>query len=125
MTSGAERIAAERQRQKAKEHFTAEHDAEHIHGELALAACCYAAPERLFTRFEHAVGVAFTDPWPRGWEDGWDKRSSYGENRTGQPQEGSDRPPDPASYSKEERIDLLTKAGALCAAEIDRLLRLQ
>ena len=33
--------------------------------------------------------------------------------------------PDPATYTDEERIDLLTKAGALIAAEIDRLLRAQ
>lgn len=32
-------------------------------------------------------------------------------------------PPCPSTYSDEERVDLLVKAGALIAAEIDRLLR--
>ena len=43
--SGAERIAAERQRQVEREGWTADHDAQHTDGSLAWAAVCYAAPE--------------------------------------------------------------------------------
>jgi hypothetical protein len=41
---GAYMILAERQRQVQAEHWTAEHDSGHTHGELALAAICYACP---------------------------------------------------------------------------------
>jgi hypothetical protein len=46
--SGVERIADERLRQIMTEGYSAEHDDGHIHGELAMAAACYAAPERLY-----------------------------------------------------------------------------
>jgi hypothetical protein len=97
--SGVERIADERLRQIMTEGYSAEHDDGHIHGELAMAAACYAAPERLYEMRE-----AFCDPWPFDEED--DKR----------------QPPDRRT-SPEARIRLLEKAGALIAAEIDRLLR--
>lgn len=113
---GIERIAAERQRQIDKERWTPEHDDEHEDGELALAAVCYAAPEPIFVHEErsvqanssrgidsnvysypHRVVRGYWDPWP--WDDEWDKRE------------------------KHDRIRQLTIAGALIAAEIDRLLR--
>lgn len=108
--SGIERIAAERQRQISEEGWTPEHDAGHIQGELALAACCYAMPVQLYQQnrpypLAHA-GVYFCDPWP--WQDRWDKRKQGG------------NVPRLASTT-DERIDWLTKAGALIAAEIDRL----
>ena len=105
--TGVERIAAERQRQKTKEHFTAKHDDEHIDGELARAAACYAAPVQIYEQRNYQDRVVFLDPWPYRWDACWDKRV------------------DPAACTKEQRIDLLTKAGALVAAEIDRLLRLK
>ncbi len=40
--TGAEMIAAERERQVSEEGWTAEHDDEHIMGELAAGAACYA-----------------------------------------------------------------------------------
>jgi hypothetical protein len=123
--TGIELITVERFRQIHKEGFTAEHDDEHTEGELARAAACYASPVRIFERYDHAMGINFVDPWPVGWDECWDKRGAYGENRAGQPSEGSNAIPDPATYSMEERIDLLVKAGALIAAEIDRLLRLK
>jgi hypothetical protein len=90
---GAARITAERQRQKTEEGWTPTHDAEHTNGALALAAVCYALPE------PWRASVAFPMPyslWP--WSPSWWK-------------------PTP-----DDRVRELEKAGALIAAEIDRLL---
>ncbi len=95
---GAQLIAQERERQVSEEGWSAEHDDKHINGELAWAAVAYAAPERV-TR--DGPGVSY-DPWP--WDEEWDKRPAIGCT---------------APY----RIRALAKAGALIAAEIDRLKR--
>ena len=95
--TGVERIADERRRQVEAEGYSAEHDDGHIHGELADAAACYAASQAIFDGREGSM-------WP--WDDIDDKRPSR-------------LPMD------DERIRLLEKAGALIAAEIDRLLRKQ
>jgi len=96
--TGAERIAAERNRQVKQERWTPGHDDEHTDGQLAWAAVCYAAPGAVgrLGRRHHAF-----DPWP--WADEWYKR--------------------PENPTRAERIRMLEKAGALIAAEIDRLLR--
>jgi hypothetical protein len=112
--NGIERIAAERKRQISAEGWTAEHDRQHDCGELALAAICYAAPIRIYRRADHAEGVNFCDPFP-GWRD---KRFACGERRDNP----GNVPPDPATYTPSERLDLLAKAGALIAAEMDRIL---
>jgi hypothetical protein len=104
--TGVERIVAERRRQIADLKWTPEHDDDHDGGELALAAVCYAAPDRVYVRDDFAAGVQFKDPFPWGR---WDSR----------PHDGNvlkDR-------TMAEDIRLLEKAGALIAAEIDRLLR--
>lgn len=107
-SEGIKRIAAERRRQIYGEHWTAEHDDEHVDGELALAAVCYATPRPLFVN----VGPGrHRDPWPEGWSSDWDKR----------PRDGGDVLVEPTPA---ERIRMLEKAGALIAAELDRLLRL-
>jgi hypothetical protein len=101
--NGAERIAAERQRQIKVEGYDAEHDAGAA-DELALAAACYALPtERRKVRrtlmagsFEVQVKVPlFSELWP--WRERFWK-------------------PTPDS-----RIRELEKAGALIAAAIDAL----
>jgi len=106
--NGAERIAAERRRQVEGEGYDPEHDAEHRSGALAYAAACYAAPETIYhlTVDEHVdpdgvpVGkMVWHEPWPTQW-----KRRA--QNTT----------------TRVDRLDDLTKAGALIAAEIDRLL---
>ena len=112
MKTGAELIAQERQRQIDVKGWDAEHDDEHTEGELAMAAVCYASPRLIYTRDERATGVMFFDPWP--WEDRYDKRYRYPTGNT---------LPKPSGYSKEERLEFLVKAGALVAAEIDRLQR--
>lgn len=124
---GAECIAAERARQIADEGWTPEHDDEHADGSLAMAAVCYATPALLYEKQDRYVNrTIFVDPWPwqsdaPRWDGNGDKRYCYGSCR--------DNPgnvlPDPSTYTPAERLDLLVKAGALIAAEIDRLLRVK
>jgi hypothetical protein len=94
--TGIQRIVDERARQIAKEGWTPEHDDEHVEGELALVGALYATPE-------------FEDKWPSTWCKDWDKRI-LPEYRN-------------SLLPTAERIRELEKAGALIAAEIDRLLR--
>ncbi len=100
---GAELIAAERARQVNEEGWTPEHDAEHADGALRKAAACYLDPTKVGWRrkvVEHAENggrdrtTVVSNEWP--WDVEWFKPS-----------------PDP--------IRNLVKAGALIAAEIDRL----
>jgi len=97
---GAAMIVEERVRQITAEGYTPEHDDEHCTGDIALAAVCYAAPEPVYVR--HGPGMLFRDPWP--WDRRHDKRHARSDGNVG-------------------RIRDLAKAGALIAAEIDRLLR--
>jgi hypothetical protein len=104
--NGAERIAKERRRQVRSEYWSAGHDDEHDRAEMALAAVCYTA---------QAAGIWVNargrDPWP--WDSEWDKRiRTVRDNLVRRP-------------ATKDRIRLLEKAGALIAAEIDRLLRVQ
>lgn len=106
--TGLERIAAERARQITRLGWTAEHDDdEHHDGSLALAAVCYAAcaaGTRVYKREQWGdVSYVFEDPWP--WS------------------EDTDRRPQDKKLSKKAKLRLLEKAGALIAAEIDRVAR--
>lgn len=103
--TGAERIAAERQRQIEAEGWTPEHDDQWVHGEMVTAAQCYLRfNERLaetddvdrLMRYHAPGGIGLPRGWP--WHRDWWKPSA-----------------DP--------IRNLEKAGALIAAEIDKLLR--
>jgi len=109
--TGIELIAAERERQIHSEGWTSNHDAQHSTGELAIAGACYAlriSQVHLPTSVNSPRGlesqIDFTRPlpnqitWP--WDNEWYK-------------------PTP-----ENRVRQLVKAGALIAAEIDRLQRL-
>jgi hypothetical protein len=112
MTTGVERIAIERMRQIEVEDFDATHDDEHDGAELALAAACYAASvahAKIYVRRDFAASVSFSDPWP--WEAQFDRRP-YDGNVLKDPDD-------------DQSIRLLEKAGAMIAAEIDRLLRAQ
>ena len=90
---GVDMIAAERERQVTQEGWSPEHDDEHDDFELTAAALCYAL---------RATGTDFGGPppgpvpWP--WDASWWKPS-------------------------DDPIRNLVKAGALIAAEIDRLQR--
>lgn len=106
--TGAELIATERLRQTEVEGWSSAHDDTHRKGELAMAAACFAAPEKIFAQRSVPGMIAFGDPWP--WSAHWDKRThaanlSYSSNRA-------------------RRVRTLAKAGALIAAEIDRLQRM-
>ncbi len=115
--TGAELIAKERLRQIQQEGWTSEHDDAHEGGELAMAAVCYAAPEQVFKKSQRQGGsIYFLDCWPDWWASEWDKRE-YDED--------ADRPLDNQELPIENRIRNLVKAGALIAAEIDRLQRQQ
>ena len=100
-TTGVSQIAIERVRQRQLG-FCAEHDDEHTSESLARAAACYALPTRTYKAqfdYRRAGVVAVPVGWP--WEAQWWK-------------------PTP-----DDRIRELVKAGALIAAEIDRLLRIE
>lgn len=102
--TGAEMIAAERKRQIEEEGFDATHDSQHDGRELAWAAACYVAPEPIYKceyPYGPQEGFMFIDPWPNWWNLKWDKRKKYSDVRC------------------------LVIAGALIAAEVDRLLAQQ
>ena len=101
MLNGVERIAVERKRQIEKEGWDAEHDDENSDGQLADAAVCYAlhnySGDFEITCKNNHYFIDFWDLlWP--WDDDYWKPSH-------------------------QKIRNLEKAGALIAAEIDRLLR--
>lgn len=92
---GASMIATERYRQIATEGWTPEHDDNHTKAELARAAVNYAV--RAINQIGWPTeGHGLAWPWDKSW---W-------------------KPSD-------DRIRNLVKAGALIAAEIDRLQRLE
>lgn len=115
--SGIDLITAERDRQINREGWTPEHDDEHADGELAMAASCYAAPRRIYVQRQSVDAVHFEEPWP--WEHRWDKRFALGERK----ENPGNMLPRIETLTEADRIDLLVKAGALIAAEIDRLQR--
>lgn len=101
MKTGIERITEERQRQIDVEGLTKEHDSKHDSGELADAAVCYADLAAAQVRGAGVEESVYSPrncwgdlDWP--WDDEWFKPS-------------------------ENPIRNLEKAGALIAAEIDRL----
>lgn len=110
-SNGAALIAAERQRQIDAEGYIPEHDDEHGDGSLAIAAACYAANAGgllIYERHDYANVISFANPWP--WDAEHDKRPHDGNVVT-------------VAETDAERLRLLVKAGALIAAEIDRLQR--
>lgn len=98
--TGIEFIAAERQRQIEEEGWSIERDCnEHSSGELVMAAMCYACPPQEKNsggplRFFRGRECPAMWPWDKEW---W-------------------------KPTPDNRIRELTKAAALIAAEIDRLL---
>lgn len=100
--SGVDLIARERKRQIVEEGWSAQHDDSHADGSLAMVAAIYALPEWQFGasfpggRLRVNLAEAL---WPTSWSRLWYK-------------------PCP-----DDRIRELVKAGALIAAEIDRLQR--
>lgn len=100
MKTGIELIAEERLRQIEKEGWSSEHDDRHDNSELAFAGMVYCHPD---------PSANFVQKWWPFYET-WYKPSGLIFDRK-----------NPSTY--EGRIRELTKAGALIAAEIDRLQR--
>jgi hypothetical protein len=94
--TGAQLIVAERERQIVIEQWTAEHDDDHTDGSLAQAAASYALGGSTITNIDASRVI---DIWPASW-GAEDKR-----------------------IADKSRVRQLVVAGALIAAEIDRLLR--
>lgn len=106
--TGVELIAEERQRQISQEGWTPEHDDSHEGGEMAIAAACYAvagmksaggADISVLSETMGDFGLEYQEAWP--WDGRWDKRKRHDRKRQ------------------------LVIAGALIAAELDRLSRLE
>lgn len=91
--SGIELIAEERERQKYVENFNREHDKQWTGGELANAAASYALTDAERIAVGKKNGIVETWPFSKEW---W-------------------------KPTPENRVKELIKAGALIAAEIDRL----
>lgn len=94
-SNGVLLIAAERQRQISVEGWTPEHDDTHLEGEMIEGARSYLSAAVVAEQGRHWVGEP-PPLWP--WNQSWWKPSDY-------------------------PVKNLMKAGALIAAEIDRLLR--
>lgn len=94
-------IAEERKRQQEQEGWTPEHDDEHVNCEMANAAATYAMDPEVRAGLTVMINGCLKDNVPPTW------------------------PWDPVWWkpSPDNRIKELAKAGALIAAEIDRLLR--
>jgi len=111
MKTGSELIAIERARQIEKEKWSAKHDDKHTDQSLALAAALYASPIPLFEIHVSGSCVQWLDPWP--WEYGIEPPRGGPEIKTNAWDKRKDHP----------KIKRLIIAGALIAAEIDRLNR--
>lgn len=86
--TGIELIAEERKRQIEVKGFTVDHDLIWTGGEMAMAACSYARPEKKSLEY-----APMEFPWQQEW---W-------------------------KPCPDDRVRELVKAGALIAAEIDRI----
>lgn len=105
MKTGSELIAEERQRQIKKEGWTPKHDNTHTAGQLAMAAACYAL-NSVVPGGRNSVHAFW--PWRRkDWK----------------PANKAEMKRDDEKW-RQDRIKDLVRAGALIAAEIDRLQRL-
>lgn len=87
-------IVDERERQKAEEGWTEEHDDEHTDGSLALAAAAYAYAGSSTNDFNLSVWRII---WPKSW--------------------------DTKCWKPKDRERDLVRAGALIVAELERLRR--
>ena len=97
MKTGIELIAEERQRQIEVEGWTLDHDKDHDNGEMAAAAAAYAFAPFMDDEIRDGYKTPPSPIWPKYWLAKWWK-------------------PSPCN-----RIRELQKAGALIAAEIDRI----
>src|SRR5258708_3013281 len=115
-------IGIERGRQVQDLGWDSEHDDNHLAGELAMAAACYAAGScgtGVFVaemRSPHSINIE--DAWP--WDQEDDKRARDLDGEIAMPGNRADE-----RGRIGARIRLLVKAGAWICAEIDRLERVK
>ena len=105
---GIDHIEAERARQKSVEGRDAEHDSQYVADELARAAACYALPITDHRRMDAVIFGGAPKGWP--WDATWWKPAHVYDDGRGNP-----------VIEPGARIRELEKAGALIAAEIDRI----
>lgn len=96
---GVELITRERNRQIVTERWSTQHDDSHTDQSMAIVAAMYAVHGTDSEVLNRAGDGEVTDAWPKTWAERFDKRN------------------------KHPRIRQLAIAGALIAAEIDRLQR--
>jgi hypothetical protein len=97
--TGAELIIQERDRQLTDEGFSPEHDDLWKAGELAKVAICYVQHANMLVQGYHTnIPAGHLQDWPFNWDEAW-------------------------WNPKDDPVRDLVRAGALIAAEIDRLLR--
>ena len=111
MKTGIDLIIEERKEQIEKHGWTHEHDDdEHSAGQLAYAAAQCASPEIIYQKEElkGAINFDILDYWT------WELPTKHHGNVL----------KDNFDCSNKQRIHQLKVAGALCAAEIDRINRL-
>lgn len=113
MKTGLELITEERQRQINEEGWDESHDDAHIDRSLAKAAACYANPLKYVITGNRVTAIQDPLPsvvaplgWPDSWSHTWWK-------------------PGPTTQEADSYKRRLIKAGALIAAELDRLNRLE
>lgn len=98
MTTGVELIANERRRQVKEEKYGKVHDDKHTDQSIAMAAAHYASPGEALM-IDHTG--AYVEMWPDNWDIEYNKKDKHGRKKQ------------------------LVIAGALIAAELDRLIRLE
>lgn len=111
MKTGIELIAEERERQVSQERWTAEHDDRHKENQLLNAAGCY---------IQHVIG--------RGWLLGSPLLDALSHIKNGKSLYRKEPRPRDWPWAKrwwkpKGKIEDLVRAGALIAAEIDRIQR--
>ena len=114
--TGIELITEERLEQLEKHNWTSKHDDKHKSGELAYAAAICASTLRIYHKHEYANNIHFDVLAMKGWKLplNWDGNVLL---------DNCKNPLLNSSYKI--RIHQLKVAGALIAAEIDRLNRLK
>ena len=105
--SAIDDIAAERARQISEEGWSPQHDDEHSHGEMAMAAACYAAGRPIRCEQIRPCGCRSVGECPHQAFGPTEWRSAW--------------PWDKRWWKPKDRRRDLIRAGALIVAEIERL----
>ena len=109
----AELFTARRKHQVEHLGYGADHDDQHVHGELSNAAACLAAIHPVMFQLPREANMLarYVDPWP--FED-WDGRGDKNVTEYLGPE---------VAEAMKVRINELVDAGTFITAEIERLMR--